>query len=181
MSPHFAWSHHVQPIASLLLILATFGVSTSQSATVARQRSVAPAIEQAFLVNGEALVCKTQLDGAMLMRTELVFGMSRSSGPDITETEFQSFVDDRITPRFPEGLTVLTGNGQFKDPSGTIVQEKSKVLVLLYPFNKQSITRVEDVRAEYKAMFQQQSVCGSTSRCACHSRQRRPLQLTMVN
>jgi hypothetical protein len=144
--------------ASLLIILATFGIGASQSATAARQASVAPAHEQAFPINSEALICKFQLDGTMFMRTELVFGMSRSSGPDITETEFQGFVDDQITPRFPEGLTVLSGNGQFKDASGAIVQEKAKVLVLLYPFTKQSINLVEAVRAEYKAMFQQQSV-----------------------
>jgi hypothetical protein len=144
--------------ASLLIILATFGIGASQSATAARQASVAPAHEYAFPINSEALICKSQLNGAMFMRTELVFGMSRSSGPDITETEFQGFVDDQITPRFPEGLTVLSGNGQFKDASGTIVQEKAKLLVLLYPLTKQSIKLVEDVRAEYKAIFQQQSV-----------------------
>jgi Protein of unknown function (DUF3574) len=144
--------------ASLLIIVATVGIGASQSATAAREVSVAPAAKQPILFNSEALVCKSQLNGAMFMRTELVFGMSRSSGPDITETEFQSFVDDQITPRFPEGLTVLSGIGQFKDASGTIVQEKAKVLVLLYPFSKQSIKLVEDVRAEYKTMFQQQSV-----------------------
>jgi Protein of unknown function (DUF3574) len=147
-----------KPLATLLLVLATVGISASQSAIAERQTNIPPASPQAFLVTSESLVCKTQLNGAMFLRTELVFGMSRSSGPDITEAEFQSFVDDQITPRFPDGLTVLSGNGQFKDSSGTIVQEKSKLLVLLYPFNKQSIQLVEDVRAEYKGMFQQQSV-----------------------
>ena len=92
------------------------------------------------------------------MRTELLFGMSRSSGPDITEEEFQTFIDAQVTPRFPDGLTVISGNGQFKDASGTIVQEKSKLLVLLYPFSRPSSSLVEQVRDDYKTMFQQQSV-----------------------
>jgi len=74
------------------------------------------------------------------------------------EPEFQNFIDTEVTPRFPDGLTVLSGIGQFRDSAGTIIQEGSKLLILLYPFNKKSNLAVEEIRTEYKEDFQQQSV-----------------------
>lgn len=109
-------------------------------------------------IRSEQLRCTAVLNGSIFMRTELVFGMSRNAGPDITETEFQNFIDNQITPRFPDGLTVLSGNGQFKDSTGAIIKEKSKLLILLYPFTRASSRKVDDIRGDYLRMFQQQSV-----------------------
>ncbi len=106
----------------------------------------------------EHRICKHQLHGEIFFRTELFFGLSRSNGPDVTEEEFQHFIDTEVTPRFPDGLTLLTGTGQFKDSTGTIIQEGSKLLILLYPFNKKSNRAVEKIREEYKKDFQQESV-----------------------
>src|ERR687895_1379921 len=102
--------------------------------------------------------CEKRLHGELFSRTELFFGLSRSNGPDVTEEEFQHFVDTEVTPRFPDGLTLLTGTGQFKDSTGTIIQEGSKLLILLYPFNQKSNRAVEQIREAYKDTFQQESV-----------------------
>lgn len=53
---------------------------------------------------------------------------------------------------------MLSGNGQFKGATGAIVKEKSKFLVLLYPFSKKNSMLVEEVRKQYKTRFQQESV-----------------------
>ncbi len=106
----------------------------------------------------EKRFCKHPLHGEIFSRTELFFGLSRAAGPDVTEAEFQNFIDTEVTPRFPDGLTVLSGIGQFRDSAGTIIQEGSKLLILLYPFNKKSNLAVEEIRTEYKEDFQQQSV-----------------------
>jgi hypothetical protein len=66
-------------------------------------------------VFSEHRFCKRQLHGEIFFRTELFFGLSRSNGPDVTEEEFQHFIDTEVTPRFPDGLTLLSGKGQFKD------------------------------------------------------------------
>ena len=95
------------------------------------------------------------------VRTELFFGADRPDGPDITEEQFRQFLDDKVTPLFPDGLTVLTGKGQFCcDPSGTIIQEKSFVLILLYPLEtrESSSKKIEKIRKDYKTDFEQQSV-----------------------
>ncbi|MGH8532000.1 MAG: DUF3574 domain-containing protein [Gammaproteobacteria bacterium] len=106
----------------------------------------------------ERRFCEKRLHGELFSRTELFFGLSRSSGPDVTEKAFQHFIDTEVTPRFPDGLTLLSGKGQFKDSTGTIIQEGSKLLILLYPFNKKSNRAVEKIREEYKKDFQQESV-----------------------
>lgn len=106
----------------------------------------------------ERRICEQLIKGEIFARTELLFGLSRSNAPDITEEEFQGFIDLQVTPRFPEGLTLLAGNGQFKDSAGNIIQEGSKLLILLYPFSKDRSALVDEVRAEYKSAFQQESV-----------------------
>jgi hypothetical protein len=91
-------------------------------------------------------------------RTELFFGLSRPGGV-ITEEEFRIFVDARVTPRFPDGLTVLSGTGQFRDASGVILVEGAKVLTLLVPRrDKQASAKIEAIRSDYKRQFQQESV-----------------------
>jgi uncharacterized protein DUF3574 len=47
--------------------------------------------------------CKHRLHGELFSRTELFFGLSRATGPDVTEAEFQNFIDTKVTPVFPMG------------------------------------------------------------------------------
>jgi hypothetical protein len=92
-------------------------------------------------------------------RTELYFGSERPDGSEVTEEELQRFVDDEVTPKFPDGLTLLTGEGQFRDSSGEIVEEHSYVLILLYPPNdKEANDEIEEIRQDYKRAFEQESV-----------------------
>lgn len=75
------------------------------------------------------------------------------------DTEWRGFLDREITPRFPDGLTVLRGMGQFKGQSGIITREEAVLVILLYPLNTVgSHERLEDIREAYKRRFHQQSV-----------------------
>ena len=97
------------------------------------------------------------LHGNIYSRTELYFGLSKPNGV-VTEEEFQNFINTEVTPRFPNGLTLLSGKGQFKDSTGTITIEGSKLLILFYIFDTESNSRVEQIREAYKNTFQQESV-----------------------
>ncbi len=94
------------------------------------------------------------------IRTQLFFGTDRPDGPDVTEEEWQHFLNEEITRRFPCGLTVLTGYGQFLNSKGQIIREASKLVILLYPESerKDKSNRIEQVRQCYKELFQQESV-----------------------
>src|SRR5690606_17520158 len=60
------------------------------------------------------------------VRTELFFGLSRAAGPEIGEAEFQGFVDREVTPRFPDGLTLLSAAGQWRDAQRRVLKEGAK-------------------------------------------------------
>ncbi|GAA5155347.1 hypothetical protein GCM10023321_28520 [Pseudonocardia eucalypti] len=94
------------------------------------------------------------------VRTELFFGTTRQGGPEISDAEFRAFLDAEITPRFPDGLTMLTGFGQFRGADGKLARERSQVLVLLYPVNTapDSGTKIDQIRELYKRKFNQESV-----------------------
>ncbi|MEO5859284.1 MAG: DUF3574 domain-containing protein [Pyrinomonadaceae bacterium] len=98
--------------------------------------------------------------GEKSIRTELYFGRNISSGGTINESEWQKFVDEVVTPRFPEGLTVMDADGQWRGKDGAIVHEKSKMIILLYPRNQRKTmnVRIEQIRAEYKRRFDQEAV-----------------------
>jgi hypothetical protein len=106
----------------------------------------------------ERRFCEDKLGGQIWSRTELYFGLSRAGGPDVTDEEFQAFLDTIVTPRFPDGLTLLTGDGQFRGSSGVVVQERSKLLILFYPWSNARNRAVERIRAIYKGTFQQEAV-----------------------
>src|SRR3982751_5533121 len=48
-----------------------------------------------------------------MVRTELYCGLSRPEGGRIADAEWSQFLDEVVTPRFPEGFSVLDGYGQY--------------------------------------------------------------------
>jgi hypothetical protein len=95
-------------------------------------------------------------------RTELFFGLARPNGPDITDAEWQKFVDDEVTPRFPAGLTVISTTGQWGSATG-VVHERSRVLVLLHKSTLDSESGIEKIRERYKTQFEQDSIMRTDS------------------
>jgi hypothetical protein len=90
----------------------------------------------------------------------LFFGTNKPDGNVVTDVDWQNFLNMHITPRFPDGLTVLKGDGQFRNSQGIIVRERSIVLILLYPVQtrRSSSNKIEEIRRLYKQEFQQESV-----------------------
>ncbi len=106
--------------------------------------------------------------GERFARTELYFGSARSDNhPPVSEAEFQDFLDAKITPAFPDGLTLLKGLGQFRGSDGVAVEEDSFLVILLYPAEAQreSSKKIEQIRQDYKDAFQQESVLRSDFCC----------------
>ena len=56
------------------------------------------------------------------LRTMLHFGLARPKGA-VTELEWQLFLRDEVTSRFPEGLTVWEAEGQWRTPAGNLDHE----------------------------------------------------------
>jgi len=90
------------------------------------------------------------------LRTELYMGA-------VPTSEWQRFLSEVVTPRFPGGFTVLEAQGQWQAPSGEIRSLPSRVLVLLHPADTASETGIESIRTGFKERFHHVSVLRSTS------------------
>ena len=89
---------------------------------------------------------------------QLFFGRNVGDQPKVTEADFRRFVDEELTPRFPDGLTVLDGGGQWRGDENKLIREASKVVLIVMPKGRDGSTRLEAVRAAYKSRFHQDSV-----------------------
>ena len=97
------------------------------------------------------------------LRTTLYFGLARPKGA-VSELEWQLFLRDEVTKRFPDGFTVWEAEGQWRTPAGNIDHEGSKVLLLVHPETAQARQSVQEVIASYRRLFEQESVLWESSR-----------------
>ena len=102
-----------------------------------------------------------------MMVGELLFGRNIDGRLGVTETQWRQFLAGEVTPRFPDGLTVLDAAGQWRDQkSNRVVRERSKVVMIIMPADAAAQERIDAIVAAYKRRFRQQSV-GVVLRPAC--------------
>ena len=154
MTRKIEWSKHITQSLICAGVL-TIGISTL---SVSQNHSNKDAIESRSPTKNPQQLCSNVPKSKPVARTELFFGLRKSNGTEVNNAEFQRFLDREVTPRFPDGFTVISGQGQFKDARGAILQERSKLLILLYPIAATSNQQIEQIRTAYITAFQQQSV-----------------------
>ncbi len=93
-----------------------------------------------------------------LIGADLFFGRNRPGGGEVSEEQFAEFVDSTITPRFPDGLTIFNADGQFRDSTGDIIKERSKVVTLLFEDTQQNEDDLDEIMRGYIQEFKQESV-----------------------
>jgi len=105
------------------------------------------------------------------IRTELYFGTIEPDGTDVTPGEWREFLEDEITPRFPDGLTILEGYGQFLDREGVMLSQDTIVMIVFYPATEvdEASAHFEEIRAAYEQRFQQEAVLRVDSHPVCVS------------
>lgn len=98
-----------------------------------------------------------------MLTASLYFGRA-----GVDDLAWGGFLAQSVTPRFPAGLTVLNGYGQWRQPaSGRISAEPSSVVVLVVEPGSATLAALDSVRAEYRQRFHQDSVGLSlTESCA---------------
>ena len=93
-----------------------------------------------------------------LVRDVLYFGRNTPGGSELSDSAWQLFVDEVVTPRFPAGLTIWDAAGQWRGASGKVERERSKVLTLLHAGDARSDSLVAEAVGEYKRRFAQEAV-----------------------
>lgn len=93
--------------------------------------------------------------------TKLYFGLGLADHPEqgISEARWRAFLDREVTPRFPDGLSVLDVYGQWQGKNEAAPERlRSKCLVIDYPDTQANRDKIEAIRAAWKRMTGDQSV-----------------------
>ena len=92
------------------------------------------------------------------VKYEIFMGRNSQSGEVVDDAAWATFLEDSVTPRFPDGLTVLDAQGQWRDSEGLVRKERSKLLVILVPPDDDGMRLIGEVSDEYKRRFGQESL-----------------------
>jgi hypothetical protein len=112
----------------------------------------------ALLAARPALAQCDWMGGSPRQSIQLLFGRSMPGGGAVSDTDWAGFLAETVTPRFPDGLTVLNGNGQWLSPAGRLSHEPSTVVLIIAPMAPDLRARLDAVRQAYRVRFHQQSV-----------------------
>jgi hypothetical protein len=101
-------------------------------------------------------ICTAPLRPAVSI--DLYFGRDKPAGGEVTDAEWGAFVNEIVTSRFPDGLSVFDSSGQYREPSGRIVRERSKRLVVIVFDAPAHKAKVVEIVEAYRQRFGQYSV-----------------------
>jgi hypothetical protein len=93
--------------------------------------------------------------------TKLYFGLGLVGDPasGVSEQRWRDFLDTEVTPRFPDGLSVVDVYGQWQGKGQPAPERlRSKMLVIDYPDTAANRAKVEAIRAAWKQRTGDQSV-----------------------
>ena len=97
-----------------------------------------------------------------MVTAELLFGRNIGDRLGVSDAAFADFLAREITPRFPDGLTVVDARGQWRDSErGRIVREPSKLVLLIFRDDAAKRENLSTIVEAYKNRFRQQSVLSS--------------------
>ena len=93
-----------------------------------------------------------------LVHESLGMAAMRPNGTLLRKEEWDEFLKDVVTPRFPQGFAVIESSGQWRMADGTIFREPSRALILDHPDDAANEKAVVEIIAAYKTRFQQEAV-----------------------
>jgi hypothetical protein len=131
---------------------------------------VAVALLSAIALAGPAgaqIACRADQKSSAVV--EMMFGRKIGERIAVTNAAWARFVDREITPRFPDGLSVVDAAGQWLDPDKKrVVREPSKIVTIVLRDSEKGQSEIDAIAEAYKKKFKQQSV-GVIVRGACVS------------
>lgn len=93
--------------------------------------------------------------------TRLYFGLGPADQPQqgVSEQAWREFLDREVTPRFPDGLSVIDVYGQWQGARQANPERlRSRLLVIDYPDTPANRAKVEAIRGAWKRRTGDQSV-----------------------
>jgi hypothetical protein len=89
----------------------------------------------------------------------LYFGTQKPDGSaPVTDVEWQKFLSEEITSRFPNGLTTWDASGQWRDSHNVIERERTHIVQIVHRANGEDEGRIAAIIDVYKKRFAQEAV-----------------------
>jgi hypothetical protein len=152
------------------------GARTVSAAGIVAYGLLAAGVPPSQAADAQRLACHAPLRA--MQQVELLFGRDIGGRIRVSEAAWSHFLAREVTPRFPDGLTVLDSLGQWRDlrggrgrhgrrgQHGRLVREPGKVVVIVAPDTAKTYDDAAAIVAAYKRLFRQQSV-GMITRAVC--------------
>jgi hypothetical protein len=81
----------------------------------------------------------------------------------VSEAQWRDFLDKEVTPRFPDGLSVVDVYGQWQGKNENALERlRSKLLIIDYPDSPENRAKIDAIRAAWKQRTGDQSVLKET-------------------
>lgn len=94
-----------------------------------------------------------------MVKTELYFGRTIGIDEYVTGEQWEKFVDEYISSRFPAGFSILDVSGRWKCiKTGKTIREDTKLLVLCHHRTTNDDNHLREIIKAYKDLFDQDSV-----------------------
>lgn len=93
----------------------------------------------------------------------LIFGLQGPRGP-VSEPEWKAFLSEVVTPRFPNGLTIIEANGQWRGTGDRMEREPSRIVEIVQDESPAVSRRLDEIVTIYKYRHQQESVMVTRAR-----------------
>jgi hypothetical protein len=93
--------------------------------------------------------------------TKLYFGLGPADHPEhgMSEADWRAFLDKELTPRFPDGLSVVDIYGQWQGKNQTTPERlRTKMLIIDYPDTPENRAKIDAIRSAWKQKTGDQSV-----------------------
>jgi hypothetical protein len=93
-----------------------------------------------------------------MTKFELFLGRNIAATGRVSDEDWRRFLAEEVTPRYPDGFTVIEAAGQWRDPMGTIISEQSRDLVVVVRDPLSELPKISAIRDAYKTRFRQDAV-----------------------
>ncbi|MCB1121814.1 MAG: DUF3574 domain-containing protein [Verrucomicrobiae bacterium] len=93
------------------------------------------------------------------LKTELYYGAGRLPADGSPDERWENYINEVVTPRFPEGLTLLEGTGQWRvKPGQPPRRHRSRILILIHEDTPEKSRLVDEIRSIWLEISGHQSV-----------------------
>ena len=96
--------------------------------------------------------------GVEVVADRMFFGRNIPGGGTVSDSAWNAFLAEVVTPRFPAGFTVFRAEGQWRGADGAIEREASVVFEVHHPKGLPPDSVFAAIATEYCRRFRQEAV-----------------------